>query len=109
MRAGDLRHRITLEAATEVRGDGGTVTTKWTPIPGASNIPCSIEALDGTEALRGMQLQARVTHRLRLRWRAGVTAKLRARQSARVFHIQRVTDPGERRAELVLLAEEVVG
>lgn len=106
MRAGSLRHLMTLEHEAEGGTDAG-----GDPIPGGwsalATVPVAITPLEGSEALRGMQLEARVTHEVRMRWRAGVTSAMRGTVGTRVFHFRRVTDPDERRRELHIMAEEV--
>ena len=49
-----------------------------------------------------------MTHRVKIRYRAGVTAKMRLTFGARVFNIRGVINAGERDRTLELLCEEGV-
>lgn len=99
-----MRHRVTLQGVTRTDDEGGGHTEAWT---NTATVWAAIEPLTGVEALRGMQLSARVTHRVRMRYRAGVTAKARLAYDGRTFEVRSVIDPEERHRELILLAEEV--
>lgn len=101
MRAGTLRHRITLERRTDATGTAGGVKAVWDPVPFAVAW-AEVTPLQGREleAARGMQSEA--THRVRLRYLAGVTPKLRVNFGGRLMDIEDVVDVGERHRELVL-------
>jgi SPP1 family predicted phage head-tail adaptor len=105
MGAGALRHRITIERVTETQDSfGGTVTT-W---PILATMWASVEPLSGREQLLAQQVQAEVTHRVRVRYVAGVTAKMRITFGDRHFEILSVINPEERNRELELMCKELV-
>ena len=68
----------------------------------------SIEPLKGAERLTTQQLESRLTHRVRLRHRSGVTTAMRLKFGARIFNIRAVINKGERNRLLELLCEEGV-
>lgn len=103
MRAGQLRHRVTLQSVTRTDDEGGGYSEAWAD---DATVWAAVEPLEGTEALRGMALTATVTHRIWLRYREGVTAAMRVQHDGRTFNVRSVIDPEERHRELVLLAEE---
>ena len=105
IRSGALRHRVTLEAPARTREPGGLVAETWAPV---ATVWAAIEPLSGSEQLRGMQMTAAVTHRIRTRYRGGVTPAMRVTSRGRVFDVRSVLDEGERHRELVFLAEEQV-
>jgi SPP1 family predicted phage head-tail adaptor len=104
MQAGKLRHQITLEQNTGVEDTAGQVVDNWTPF--ATNLWASIRPLTGEEVLQAQQVQAEVTHEVKLRYLAGVTPQLRVLFGARVFNILSVVNTDERNYELVLLCKE---
>lgn len=106
IKAGALRHRVTLQSAAETPDGGGGFTTAWSDV---ATVWAAIEPLKGTERLRAEQLENPVTHRVTIRHRAGVTAKMRVAFGARVFNIRAVINPEERNRRLELLCEEGVG
>jgi len=84
-------------------GGGGDLA--WSNIATVSG---SIKPLTSYVQLRGMQLEAKVSHRITIRHRAGITAKDRVAFDGRVFNIRAAIDPDERKHFLDLLVEEGV-
>jgi SPP1 family predicted phage head-tail adaptor len=74
MRAGRLRHRVTLQRATPVTVDGSTVTT-WVTFGTAWG---GVEPIRGREALAGGGILAEMDTRIPLRYNS-VTATLTER------------------------------
>ena len=108
MRAGDLRTRLRIESVPDGGTNEGGDPVATTPTAVAT-VYASVKALSGSEAMRGMQLQARVTHEISTRWRGDVTAAMRAvnLDTGATYHFRRVVDPTGRRAELLIDADEV--
>lgn len=98
MRAGELRHRLSLQQVTETRNAIGEAVEAWATI---ATVPGSLTPISGRERFLAAQTQAEATYRARIRWRAGVTAKMRILFEDRVYQITHVGDDGRRR-ELVL-------
>ena len=67
----------------------------------------AIEMIRGDEQIRAGRSEQAVTHRVRLRYRDGVTAAHRLVDGLRRFQIRSAADPDGRRRELVCLVEEV--
>ncbi len=105
MRAGELRHRITIQQATETPSTSGAITQTWSTV---ATVWAAIEALSGREAFAAQQVNAQVSSRIRIRYRAGITPKMRIVFGARTFNIESVMDMESRRRELQLLVSEVV-
>lgn len=103
MNPGDLRHRVTLQTLTRTDDEGGGYTEAWA---NAATVWAAVEPLEGYERLRAMQVSPTLSHRIRMRYRAGVTSAQRIRYAGRAFGISAVIDPGERHRELHLLCEE---
>ncbi len=105
VKAGRLRHRVTLQSAADTADGGGGFTTTWSDV---ATVWAAIEPLKSRERLFAQQLENPVTHRVTIRYRAGVTAKMRLEFGARVFNIRGVINAGERDRTLELLCEEGV-
>jgi SPP1 family predicted phage head-tail adaptor len=88
----------TLDAAGQEVLTWQTHGTRW----------ASIEPLQGRELLSARLIQSEVTTRIRLRYLAGVKAKMRVLFGSRVFDIQDVINPEERNIELQLMCIERV-
>lgn len=105
MRAGKLRHRLDIQRALETQGDTGEVTVIWSDF---ATVWGSVEPLRGREFFAAREQQARVTTRIRIRYTAGVTPKMRVLFGDRIYLIDAVIDPEERHAELQLMCQEWV-
>ncbi len=103
MRAGTLRHRVTLQRRGDTRDGIGTVTETWT---NEATVWASIEPLQGREYFEAQRENADVTHKLRIRHRSGVTREMRVIFEDRVFDIEAVLNVEERDRELVLMCKE---
>lgn len=103
MRAGELRHRITIQRATETQDAFGAVVQTWSTF---ATLWAGVEALSGREFFAAQQVNAQVSHRIRIRYLSGVTPKMRVVFGSRTFNIEVVMDDGRRR-ELQLLVSEV--
>lgn len=112
MRAGLFRHRVTV-----TRTFGGVQDTYGERAPGATVLGtfwASIEPLNGRELWEAQQVQSDVTHRVRLRYHAGVkfvpadivTYTDPVTAVARVFNIDTVVDDMERRRTVEMLCVE---
>lgn len=102
MRAGKLRHRITIQTPTTTN-TSGVPTTTWSTF---ATRWASVEPFDGREFQRADQTQAQLTHTVRLRWLAGVTSQMRVVHDGRYLNIERVIDKDERHIELELVCSE---
>ena len=105
MRAGKLRHRVTIESPSESQSDSGEVTSTWAAI---ATVWAAVEPLSGRERLAAEQAGAEVAVRVRMRYVAGVTPTCRILHGTRYLEIAAVIDPAERGAELELLCREAV-
>lgn len=100
---GDLRHRLTLEAADEVEDGAGGVTRTWQPL---GQVWAAIEPLSLNDALRADKRLGVLTHRVRLRHRTDITLAHRFVLGQRSFAIRALRDPDERGCLLECLVEE---
>jgi SPP1 family predicted phage head-tail adaptor len=111
LRAGSLRHRVTLQSLG-TRTDDGMGGGSILPVDEAT-LNASIEPLSGEERLEAGQLETALTHRIRTRFIPGVKPHWRVRYidryaGERVFDIDSVIDPEERHRELELMCTELV-
>ena len=104
-RACDLRHTITIQEAVASLTAGGGSAVVWTKVV---TVRAAIDPLSGSETLRAMQLQAKISHRITIRYRSGITAAMRILFGARTMNIRAILNPGERNRWLEIMAEEGV-
>lgn len=108
MLTGKLRHRITIQrlvAGSPPQNAVGEPDVAWTDYVPAY---ASIDPVTGAEPFMAQQQFPKVSHKVRIRYRSGVTADMRVVFGARYFDIKAVLNWGERNRELLLLCEEGV-
>lgn len=105
MESGKLRHAVTIQSVTESRDAHGGTTLTWGTFHACH---AAISPITGKEYLQASQVQAQVTHRIRVRRYAGITPRMRVLFGTRVFAVELVRDLEERRAEVELLCREEV-
>jgi SPP1 family predicted phage head-tail adaptor len=101
---GQRRHRLTLFMPVETANALGGAKITW---QAGLSFWGRIEALSGSETIEGAQLGSKISTRITLRWRAGVTARQRLGQGARIFAIRAVFDPDGFKRQLICLCEEL--
>ena len=101
---GRMRRRVTLEAPVETADDVGGVVRAFVPV---AALWADITPLGGEARFVADQAQERLTHKVRLRWRDGVSAAMRFRLGARLLAIRDVSDASETRRFLVCHCLEV--
>ena len=106
MRAGKLRHYITIETAADSIDGSGDVTESFSTL---AQRWASIEPLSGREYFTAQQEASEVSHKIRLRWDStvsAVTPKHRIAYDSRTFDIVSVFNSNERDRELMIMAIE---
>lgn len=105
MRAGRLRHRVHLQRRVDGFDGHGQPSASWVT---HMTTWASVEPLAGRELLAAMEAGAKVSHRIRLRWRDGILPVDRVVHRGRALEVESVIDVDERRTELMLMAQERV-
>tara|TARA_Y100000310_G_scaffold316309_1_gene367839 strand:+ start:2007 stop:2354 length:348 start_codon:yes stop_codon:yes gene_type:complete len=85
-----LRQRLALETETDVEDGYGGFSKQWVDI---ATIRCAVHPVSGRESFSQMQQRDNVTHRVIIRYRAGVTRGMRFRyedDSTRALNVQSV-------------------
>jgi SPP1 family predicted phage head-tail adaptor len=101
MRAGTLRHFVAIEEPTEGQNEYGEPVAAWTTVHEAW---ASREDLAGREFFSAQTINAEVTTRFRLRYRDGLTSKMRLKDGSTLYDIASVQDPDGRGRELIIMA-----
>jgi len=104
VRAGDLRHRITIQQEQETLDQYNTPTTAWQDV---ATVWAAIEPLRGREYLEAKNTTPELTVRIRIRYLPGVMSAMRVLYGSRIFNIKSVIDLDERHKETHLMCSEV--
>ena len=102
MKAGDLRHRITIQQLAEAENDMGDIVQVWTDF---AIVWASVEPLSGREYLSAQQVTSETSGRIRMRYKAGVMATMRVLFGGRIYRILSVINPEERNIEFELMTK----
>lgn len=102
-RIGAMRHRVTIERPVRTPDEAGGANISWDAV---ATVWAEIQPKNGREVFESDQLGGRVTHDIRMRFRTGVTPKMRIFHDGRVFDIRLVANIGERGEWLICSCEE---
>lgn len=101
--AGRLRHRIKIQSLGLADDGMGGQTEAWSDM---ANVWASIEPLTGKELFIAQQVESNVTHKITMRYLAGITTKHRILFGSRVFEIVSIRDEEERNKVLEIFVTE---
>ncbi len=106
IRAGKLRHRVSVQKLTAADQPDGTYSESWVE---QTKRWASIEPLKGREYLEAEAVNADIDHRIVIRPHAGVAPKnYRITNGTRVFNIVSVANIEERDTRMELMCKEAV-
>lgn len=105
MRAGRLNKKITIQQATDGRSTSGAVEPTWSTYAVAW---ASVEPATGREFEDSDQVNAEASIKFRIRYKSGITNKMRISWDGRVFDITAVLNQYERNREIIIMAVEDV-
>lgn len=106
MKAGGLRHEITLQQlATTDDGGGGVESEDWTDFV---TVYAHVEPLSGRELFQAQQVNDQLSHRITMRYYPGVKSTMRVKFGARILLIESVIDVDEHHREIQLMCLEAV-
>lgn len=109
VKAGKLNKQVTIKTPP-----GATASQNAYGEPGAaagtlaSNVWCSIDPVGGDETFEGLQVIAKATHKIQLRYLAGVTPGCHVVFGSRTFYVGLIQNAQEDNWLLTLVCEEKV-
>lgn len=106
MHAGKLDRRVQYQTATEEADAFGQMQPTWAAV---GTYWASVEAVSGRESRLAEQMQAVVTHTIRIRYQGDTAPAPGGRfvEGSRVFHIESALDGAGRNREWVCLCREL--
>lgn len=103
LKTGAMRHRITFQRPLKTPDGYKGHTVKWQDMV---TVWASVNPLSGREYFYSHQIKAEVTHRVKIRYREGITEKMRIKHLDRVLAIESILDLQERHETLEILCRE---
>lgn len=85
--AGKLRHWIDIEAPDDAQDSDGERVRAWSLVV---RVPASIEPLSARELIAAQAVQSKVTARIVIRYRAGLSAAMRVNHAGTIYNIEGV-------------------
>jgi len=85
MRAGKLRHSITIERPTTTKNTAGNAVETWATF--AADVPADFAPLSAREFIAAGSMQSQVVARFTIRTIAGITADMRVLFDGLVYNI----------------------
>lgn len=104
LRSGTMDHLAVVQTPTESANAIGEPILTWSTF---ATRWIAILPLSGNEQITALANEGNVTHRIRMRYTAGIKPKMRLVSEGRTFEIMSVVERG-RREEHELMASEVV-
>jgi SPP1 family predicted phage head-tail adaptor len=110
MNPGELRHRITIQKKADVNNQEnqdsyGQPKEPWDNV---ATVWCSINPIVGKEFFAAETVNSEITHKIRIRYRLGITPDMRVKFNDRNFSIQSAINYQERNIELQLMCRELI-
>jgi SPP1 family predicted phage head-tail adaptor len=90
---GQFNWRLTLEAPVETPDGAGGVTRSYSSV---ATLWASLDPVSARGDVAASALGAAITHRIAIRYRAGITLRHRFRDGARIFRIVAMRDTDKR-------------
>ena len=77
LKAGKLRHRITIQAPNFAKDGNGQNIPTWAPIASTPTVWAAIEPVSSNEEFTSQEVEATATHKITLRYRGDLSATYR--------------------------------
>ena len=100
MQAGRLNSVIEIQQLTAGQDALGQPVQTWTAV---ATVRADVRDLSGREFFSAQAAQSGVTAKIRIRYRADVTAAMRAVAGTKIYNIQAVLDTSGKKRELTLM------
>lgn len=103
MRAGTLRHRVTIEHKTETRDSYGGVSTAWATF--AASVPAAILPVSGREFFAAEAQQSEVSAKIVMRQLAGLLPSMRIVHGGQQYNIRAILPDATLARHVVCMCE----
>lgn len=101
MRAGRLRHRVSIRSLVSAKDDTtGEVTDSWVEF---ASVRAAVEPLTAREFQSGEQTQSRVVVRIIIRYRSGILPSMQVFHGEHIYKIEGILPDGKSGREYITL------
>lgn len=105
---GYLRHKITIQKQnnnSDKQDDYGQPLDIWVDV---ARSWASINPISGKEIFAAETVSSEITHKIKIRYRSGITPDMRIVFNGRIFEIKSIINFQERNIDLQLMCKELV-
>ena len=99
----ELRHSIVIQSVARVSDGAGGQTETWST---QTTAYASIQPIKGYQKFQAMQTETPITHKIKMRYQAGISTQNRIVFDGRTFDVVEVLNIDERNIVLHILAME---
>jgi len=103
MKSGRLRDRITIQTYTDSLNSYGELVKTWATF---ATVFAEITPISGREYLQSEQVRGEISHRIRIRYLAGILDKMQIVHGSRTFQIVAVLPDRTNAREIIIMANE---
>jgi len=103
MRAGRLRHRITIQQPASTVGVLGEKIKSWADV---ATVWAAIEPVRGREFFEAHQRESEATTIITIRYKSGLNVRMRINFGSKYYKIDNILNPDERNRYLEIMAIE---
>lgn len=103
MRAGKLRHAITIQRKSVTTDEYGGPVESWADV---ATVAASVEPMAGRELANAQTVNAEITTKITMRYLSGVLASDRITFEGKFYNLQSVVDPEMKHRTLIIMASE---
>jgi SPP1 family predicted phage head-tail adaptor len=105
VKAGTLNHRVVIEQPVDSQDASGKVTRTWAKV---CEVWANVRPVTGSEAFRAQAVSATYSSVVEIRYRSGITPKMRVVYGERTLNIESVENVEEANRQLNLKCTEKV-
>lgn len=106
MQAGKLRHRVEVQEDRPTTNDFNEPEAGWRTV---ARRWAEVTQISGDDKLVRDQWRQTATHRVRIRFMAGLTVRHRLKHDGRYLHVLAIDNLDERDREMIITCEERLG
>lgn len=103
IQSGRLRTRVDIQQPVRTPDRAGGVTQHWSTM---TTVWAEVLPISGKEVFEQMKLQSKISHKITIRYRAGVTGGMRLKAGGTLYLIKAIINPRNLNESLELYCEE---
>lgn len=108
MNPGELKHKITIQQDIPLEDASYNKKENWVNVAGLIDLRASITTTGGREFYAAQRVNAETSTLITIRYKPGISPKMRVKYGTRYFDILNVNDVNEAHIYILLSCKEVI-